>query len=249
MPTPANNPDLFPVFLGKIGVSESGLKREAVLPSGTSSTVPLNLSIAYVNGSTEELKISGPETKLIGRNSSSYVSTLIVAASDVTISNIRIGNLTFEKGVDLKRLHLQNLILETTTRISPSAEQHVVDMNGARIENVTGGAVALFRPTGTITCSGEFTRCFYMQKNDPGREIGVINSENGANVIDITMFTRTFGEDYMIDYFAFNKAEELKEATDLANSLVWPTIVIILSVVLAHGTPQKVAHSQPATDA
>tara|TARA_Y100000593_G_C4252638_1_gene307974 strand:- start:176 stop:946 length:771 start_codon:yes stop_codon:yes gene_type:complete len=240
MPLPSDNPDLFPVFLGSGHISESGLKREAVLLSGKSQTVPMHLGVAYVNDTTDFLELVTPGTTLIGRNSSIIINTLVVAAPEITLRNLIIGNLTFKKGNDFTKLKLINIVLGATSRIVPTAAQHTVDLNGAVIQNITGGAVALFRTTGSVTCAGEFTRCFVLEKNEPGREQVDITSEDGATVVDVSAITKTFGPQYMIDYFAFDKVEETLQASDLANALVWPTLATILSVILAHGSPKKV---------
>lgn len=239
MPSPSANSDLFPVFLGSENLTSSGLKREAVLPDGSSQTVPMHLGIAFVNSSTDFLKLSAPGGSLIGRNGSIEVETLVVAAPGVTLENLVIGNLTFQKGINFKGLTLKNVVLGATARIVPSAAQHTVDLDGAVIENITGGAVALFRPTGTIHCAGTFTRCFLLNKNDPGKEVGIVIATDGATVVNMSVLTRTFGPEYMVDYFAFSREEALIQATNLANALVWPTVVVLLSVVLAHGSPKK----------
>ena len=86
------------MFLGSDRIAESGLKREAILLSGKSQTVPMHLDIAYVNDTTDFLEVVSPGTTLIGRNASIVINTLVVAAPEITLQNLVVGNLTFKKG-------------------------------------------------------------------------------------------------------------------------------------------------------
>lgn len=238
MPDPQANPDLFPVFLGVTNRTGSGLRREAVV-DGNVEAVPPNATTVYANASGGTYHLAAPGSTLTGASSAIVADTVVVSAPGVTIRDIEIRNLSFVTGVNFGGLTVKNTAIHQTTSISPSAKQHVVDLNGARFDNLTGAAIAFFRHTGVVTCAGEFTRCFVLPKNDPGDDPGIVVATGGAHVVNVSTITGIFGEAYLVSFFAFNKEEETIEATELAQSLAWPTVAAIVSVLLAHGTPKK----------
>ena len=232
------NPDLYPVYVVDQPRVESGLRNELVVKDDTSgSSIPNTTYI--VNGSVTKLTLVNTGSLVKGVGDSPYIETLVVSAATPTIKNVRIGNLTFLTGINFKNLLLQNVILETSTHIGPSVQQHTVNLDGSVVSNLTGGAIAFFRPTGTINCEGEFTRCFLLQKIDPGAEPATVVPSHGAAVIDVTAITGIYGDAYLTDFFAFGKVAELDEASQLAWSLFWPTVAILASIFLAHGRPRK----------
>ncbi len=238
MPDPQVHSDLFPVFLGVTNRTGSGLQREAVV-NGNVEDVPPNATTVYANASGGTYHLATPGATLTGASSTIVADTVVVSAPGVTIRDIEIRNLSFVTGVNFGALTVQNTAIGQSTSISPSAKQHAVDLNGAMFDNITGAAIAMFRHTGVVTCAGEFTRCFVLPKTEPGADPGIVVATGGAQVVNVSSITGIFGDAYLVSFFAFNKEEETIEATELAQSLAWPTVAAIASVLLAHGTPKK----------
>ncbi len=232
------NPDLYPVYVVDQPRVESGLRNELLVGDDTGGSSVANTTY-IVNGSVTKLTLVTAGSLVKGVGDSPYIETLVVSATAPTIKNVRIGNLTFPTGINFNAMRLENVTLETSAHIGPSVQQHTVNLDGSVVSNLRGGAIAFFRPTGTIHCEGEFTRCFLLQKIDPGAEPATVVPSNGAAVIDVTAITGIYGDAYLTDFFAFGKVAELDEASQLAWSLFWPAVAILVSIFLAHGRPRK----------
>ena len=227
------------MFVGSPGRESSGLHNE-VLVSEEGVAARLPNTQFRVNGSVDKLEITTANSSVTGvLGTNPNIRTLVVAAPGVQIEGVEIGNLTFTAGVDFGAIRLTGVILESSTHIGPSAAQHTIDVGGTVIDNIEGGSVAFLRPKGNITCRGKFTRCFLLQHSEGGSVPSIIFSQQGAQVVNVSAITSTFSENYLIDFFAFDKASQAKAAQELATALIWPTIAVLLSVLLAHGKPKK----------
>lgn len=238
-PNATENPDLFPVYVGGLGRTASGLRQEYVAKNNSGPTRLPNTN-QIVNGTVDRIDVTMADTKVTGTGPDPYVETLVVAAPRVHISSVRIGNLTFKTGSTFGAVRMLNVTLENSAHIGPSAAQHTVNLTGTVVDDLRGGGVAFFRPTGDIVCSGPFTRCFLLQKNEGGSPPATIFAQGGAQVVNVsTIVEGVFAPSYMIDFFAFDKEAETAAAAALAKSLIWPTAGILVSVFLAHGRPNK----------
>ena len=243
MPALADHPDLFPVYNNISARTSSGLASELVV-TASQGQLPQDAKTLFINASMGRYRIITPNISVVGATDSTVVAKLEVAAPNVKIRNLVIQNLTFEKGINYQAIELADVAVETSVSFVPTPRQHVVDLDGARFDNITGGSIALFRHVGTVTCAGEFTRCFVLPKNDPGQDPGIVHATQGATVVNISALTSIYGNPYLVSFFAFNKEQETIEATNLARALVLPAIVALASVYLAHGTPKSVGAAE-----
>lgn len=238
MPVVADHADLYPVYNNITGRTESGLASELVV-TATQGQLPQDASTLFINASMGKYRIITPNITVVGATDTTTVAKLEVAAANVKIKNLVIQNLTFEKGINFGAVELVDVAVEASVSFVPTPRQHVVNLDGARFDNITGGSIALFRHVGTVTCAGEFTTCFVLPKNDPGQDPGIVHATGGARVVNISALTSIYGNPYLVSFFAFNKEQETIEATNLARALVLPAIVAVLSVYLAHGSPKS----------
>lgn len=239
MPVLADHPDdLYPVYNNFTDRQRSNFSSQRVI-TAKRGQLPQDASHLFINTTLGAYTIITPGVTITGARPGIVVDSLVVAAPDVTIEHLTIKNLTFQTGIDLKALKLENVEVQSSVSIAPTPEQHTVNLNGALFSNITGGAIALFRHTGTATCSGTLTLCFILSKNDAGAPTGIVQADQGATVVNVSAITNIYGDQYLISFFAFNKEEKLIEATRLAGTLFWPTVVAIFSIFLAHGQPKK----------
>lgn len=239
MPVLASHPDLYPVFNNLSTRENTELSGERVV-TATRGQLPQNARRIFINASRGSYTAITPGMTISGAHPGIVVDTLVVEAPNVKIIDLAVHNLTFKSGINYKAILLENVTVTYPVSLSPSPRQDVMGLDGAVFSNITGGSIALFRHTGTVACSGLFTRCFVLEKTDPGAVQGIVHAAFGATVVNVSAITSVYGNPYLISFFAFNKEEELLQAEKLAKALVWPTVVALLSIFLAHGRPKRI---------
>ena len=239
MPVLADHPDLYPVFNNITARNGMGLSGERVV-TAKSGQLPQDARHIFINTTLGSYTAITPGMTISGAHPGVVVDALAVEAPNIKITDLIVRNLTFKTGINYKSILLDNVEVFAPVSLSPSPRQDVMDLDGAVFSNITGASIALFRHTGTVECSGIFTRCFVLEKNDPGAVQGIVHAEDGATVVNVSAITAIYGNPYLISFFAFNKEEELIQADKLAKALVWPTVIALLSILLAHGRPKLI---------
>ena len=239
MPVLADHPDLYPVYNNISGRTASGLSGEQIV-TATHGQLPQNAKHIFINASLGSYRVITPGITISGATPGIVIKDLVVAAPDIKLRDLVIQNLTFKTGINYDAIVLENIEVVEPVSLAPRPRQDTMALDGAVFSNIRGGSIALFRHTGTVECSGILTRCFVLEKNDPGSTPGIVHADRGATVVNVSTLTAIYGDPYLISFFAFNKEEELIEAENLARALIWPSILALFSVFLAHGKPRRI---------
>lgn len=238
MPATNVSTSLTPVYIPP-GRTVSALRSEE-LYSGPGHAKPAASTI-HVNSSGGELTVTTANTAVVAARPDVYLDTLTIAAPGVKVDSVAIETLRASAGINPGAISLKDVTLGNTVAFLPTPQQHTIGVDGAVFSGITGGAVALFRHRGKVTCSGATTRCFVLGRSDPGAPSGTVVSTDGATVVDVSAITGVVGASYLVSFFTFNQEAELGEASRLAGSLVLPTVIALFSIWLAHG-PRAATH-------
>lgn len=243
MPATNTSLDIYPVYI-PADRNSSVLRGEYIVSE--SGTVPRDAKTVYINATGGNVAVASSGVRVLPARPGVYLDTLTLEAPGPRVEDLFVDRIVVPPGTSPGPIALVNVTMLESLPILPSPQQHTIDLDGAIFENIRGGSVAMFRHTGTAVCSGT-TRCFVMARADPGKRQGETVAVDGGTVVDVAAITGVFGAPYLVAFFGFNRQEELKQAAALANGLVVPTIIAIVSVLLPYGS--KICRSGKAARA
>jgi hypothetical protein len=193
-------------------------------------TIPQAVSTVYVqDGAAGELHVLKNNVQVIGMGDHAF-DRIVVDGQNVTVSNITAAELHFPASV-YTNLQLSNLTVQNPLQFAPQSGATAVEMGNSVLTDIRGNAVTLLHPRGTVEINGPTEVLLLLQGGQtPFRTTGTSTA-----ILDVGRLTGIFGEQYLVEFEAGELVVEALEAEELAQRLVVPTVIAVVSVVLAWG--------------
>ena len=193
-------------------------------------TVPQAISTVYVQaGAAGELRVQSSNVLVTGVGDH-QLDRVVIEGKNVSAVNLTVAELLFPGSAYVK-LRLETITVQSPVQFSPHNGNTAVNLDGAVITDVLGNAVSLLHPQGTVEINGATEVLMLLQGGGtPFKTTG-----NATAILDVGELTGIFGEQYLVEFEAGDLVVEALEAEELAQRLILPTVIAVVSVILAWG--------------
>lgn len=203
---------------------------ELAVSGRVNMTIPQAVSTVYAQeGAAGELRVQSNNVAILGTGDHAF-DRIVLDGVNVTVSNITAAELSFPASV-YTNLHLSDLTVKNPLQFSPHNGATAVDMGSSVITNIRGNAVTLLHPRGRVEINGQ-TEVLVLPQ---GGGTPLTITGNSSAILDVGRLTGIFGEQYLVEFEAGDLVVEALEAEELAQKLIFPTIIAVVSVVAAWG--------------
>ena len=159
---------------------------------------------------------------------------LTIGGKNVSVVNATVSELIFPRTAYTKMV-LAHINVTHPVRFSPHAGAESVNLDSSTVTNVVGNVLSLLHPSGTIEINGATEVIVLPCPIIMGFAAGFAITGNATSTLNVAELTGIFGKDYLTEYEAGDLVLEALEATQLAQALILPTVLAVLSVVFAWG--------------
>lgn len=203
---------------------------ELLIEGYVNMTVPQATKSIYLGrGAAGYLEIQQDDATVKGLDDHA-MDTIVIGGARVKIANATVGELVFPRS-DYTNLKIEDVAVRHPVRFSPHNGDEVVILDGGSFANLLGNVVSFLHPRGTVTISG-LTEVIYLPR--PGGEPFTIDGD-ATQILNCAELTGVFGEEYLTSYEAGDLVLEALEAKQMAQTLILPTVLAVVSVILVWG--------------
>tara|TARA_A200000159_G_scaffold104708_1_gene97408 strand:+ start:193 stop:1065 length:873 start_codon:yes stop_codon:yes gene_type:complete len=200
---------------------------------GTNYTVGTHVKTLYVRGTVDTQIVVDSENATVGGiDASGYatVNSVIVLQSNVRLTNLRAQTILFPDGIEPGACQLVNVTTNSPVQIAPKTNGVDVDLNNAYFDNVRGNYIALLHHAGTVNSSN--TDILWLPRQSSSNDVAVLSANNGSN-LNVARLTGIFGQQYQIEQAAGSIVYVNKQAENLFNLLLIPSLVLLGAIVFS----------------
>lgn len=203
---------------------------ELAVSGRVNMSVPQAIDTVYLQeGAGGELRVEKGNVVIRGIGDH-FLDRVVVDGKNISVFNVSATELVFPASA-YPNLHLETVTVHKPLEFAPDGGATSVDMSGAVITNVHGNAVALLHPRGTVEINEPTEVLLLLQGGGtPFKTTG-----NATAILDVGRLTGIFGEQYLVEFEAGDLVVEALEAEELAQRLILPTVLAVVSVILAWG--------------
>jgi hypothetical protein len=155
---------------------------------------------------------------------------LVIGGQNVSLMNVTANQLVFPFS-NYRHTKLADVTVAAPIHFSPHNGAASVLLDQSILTNVRGNFVSLLHPSGTVEINGP-TEVLVLPQT-----LGVefATTGNARAILDVSELTGIFGEKYLVEFEAGDLVVQALEAKELADALILPTIVAVVTVILAWG--------------
>lgn len=155
---------------------------------------------------------------------------LVIGGQNVSVLNVTANEITFPAS-NYRRTTLEDVTVGAPIHFSPHNGAASVVLDQSTLTNVRGNFVSLLHPSGTLEINGP-TEVLVLPQT---RGITFETTGTASAILDVSELTGIFGEEYLVEFEAGDLVVQALEAKELADTLILPTIVAVVTVILAWG--------------
>jgi hypothetical protein len=196
----------------------------------------VNLTVAHAvrtvylqEGAGGELRLFQDDVVIRGVGPHS-LERLVLYGQNVSVSNATVAELVFPNSV-YRNMRLEQVRVRYPLHMAPHGGAPVVDVGGSVLSNVNGSFVSLLHPRGTLEIDGATEVVVLPQTR------GAVFETTGTApaILDVGELIEIFGGEYLVEFEAGELVVEALEAEQLAHTLILPTVIAVVTVILAWG--------------
>ena len=221
----------YPVLPNEMG-NTSAYHGELLIGGAVNMTVSQSVTKVYLGANaTGSVRID--QDNVVVRGIAGHaLQQLTIGGRNVSVHNATIDELVFPRS-NYTDMAIADVTVQLPVRFSPHGGSEAVNLDRSTISNLKGGVVSFLHPRGTIEINGDTE--VLMLPLPPTRSAKFAITGNATSILDVADLTGIFGAEYLVEYEAGDLVLEAIEATQLAQTLILPTVIAVLTVIFGWG--------------